>query len=130
MNRGGWKAVRGTITPGNRKHPSGADQTNYNASFPEASYSPGPAIDPAAEPRASHFENFIAAVRSRRVEDLNCDILEGHLSTTLAQLSTISYRLGRKLVFNPDAENFGNDAEANRFLTRKYRAPYVLPDKV
>jgi len=33
-------------------------------------------------------------------------------------------------VFNPDTETFVNDPEANRFLTRKYRAPYVLPEKV
>lgn len=130
MNRGGWKAVRGTITPGRRKHPAGTDETNNNASFPEASYTAGPTIDAAGEPRANLFENFIAAMRSRKVEDLNCDILEGHLSTSLAQLSTISYRLGRKLVFNPDTETFVNDAEANKYLTREYRKPYVLPEKV
>jgi predicted dehydrogenase len=124
----GWKAVRGKISPANRKHPAGIDQTNMNASFPEASYSPGPAIDASAESRASHFENFITAVRSRKVEDLHCDILEGHLSTTLAQLSTISYRLGRKLVFNPETERFVNDREADRYLSRQYRAPYVLPE--
>ena len=32
--------------------------------------------------------------------------------------------------FNPDTETFVNDAEANKMLTRKYREPYVLPDKV
>ena len=29
----------------------------------------------------SHFANFLKAVRSRKREDLNADILEGHLST-------------------------------------------------
>ena len=130
VNRGGWKAMRGRITPGKRRHPAGIDQTNYNASFPEAEYTPGPAIDAAAESTGDHFRNFIAAVRSRKVEDLNCDILQGHLSTSLAQLATISYRTGRKLVFNPDTEKFVNDPEADKFLTRKYRAPYVLPEKV
>jgi predicted dehydrogenase len=126
-DRGGWKAVRGKITPRNRPHPAGVDQTVYNASFPEATYSPGPAIEPLSEPRQDHFENFIAAVRSRKRDDLHCDILEGHLSTSLAQLSTISYRLGRQLVFNPDTETFVNDAEANKMLSREYRAPYSLP---
>jgi len=64
------------------------------------------------------------------VEDLHCDIAEGHLSTTLAQLATISYRLGRKLVFNPDTETITGDVEANQLLTREYRKPYALPDKV
>jgi predicted dehydrogenase len=41
-----------------------------------------------------HFGNFIKAVRSRKVEDLNADILEGHLSSALCHLGNISYRLG------------------------------------
>ena len=130
VNRGGWKAFRGNMTPGNRKHPGGVDETNNNASFPEATYTPGPAIETGAREGDPHFANFITGVRSRKVEDLNCDILQGHLSTSLAQLSTISYRLRRKLVFNPETETFVNDAEANRYLTRKYRAPYALPEKV
>ena len=39
--------------------------------------------------------NFIAAVRSRKTEDLNADILEGHQSTALCHIANISYRLGR-----------------------------------
>lgn len=42
----------------------------------------------------SHFENFIKAVRSRKMEDLNADILEGHLSSGLCHTGNISYRLG------------------------------------
>ena len=64
------------------------------------------------------------------MEDLHCDIAEGHLSTTLAQLATISYRLGRKLVFNPETETITGDAEANQMLTRKYRKPYTFPERV
>src|ERR1700722_18608174 len=40
-----------------------------------------------------HFANFLAAVRSRKAEDLNADILEGHLSSALCHLGNISYRL-------------------------------------
>jgi predicted dehydrogenase len=43
-----------------------------------------------------HFGNFIKAVRSRRREDLNADILEGHLSSALCHTSNISYRLGQE----------------------------------
>ena len=66
----------------------------------------------------------------RRREDQHCEILEGHLSTSLAQLSTISYRVGRKIVFDPDTETIKGDPEASKLLTPKYRAPYVVPDKV
>jgi predicted dehydrogenase len=42
----------------------------------------------------SHFANFLKAVRSRTVSDLNADILEGHQSTALCHIGNISYRLG------------------------------------
>jgi predicted dehydrogenase len=41
-----------------------------------------------------HFGNFIAAVRSRRRQELKADCLEGHLSSALCHLGNISYRLG------------------------------------
>ena len=53
-----------------------------------------------------------------------------HLSSGLAHLGNIYYRLGRQLTFNPKAEKFINDPEADKMLTRNYRAPYVVPDKV
>jgi predicted dehydrogenase len=43
-----------------------------------------------------HFVNFIKAVRSGRREDLNAEVLEGHLSTAVCHTGNISYRLGRK----------------------------------
>jgi len=43
----------------------------------------------------NHFANFLKAVRSRKVSDLNADILEGHQSTALCHVGNISYRLGR-----------------------------------
>ena len=42
----------------------------------------------------SHFANFLTAVRSRKVRELNADILEGHQSTALCHVGNISYRLG------------------------------------
>ena len=41
-----------------------------------------------------HIFNFLSAVRSRKVEDLRADVLEGHLSTALVHMANISYRLG------------------------------------
>ncbi len=77
-----------------------------------------------------HFTNFIHCVRTRRWQDLHADVLEGHLSTTICHLGNISYRTGRKLTFNPYSEKFVNDEDANTFLTRIYREPFVLPDEV
>ena len=44
--------------------------------------------------RGDHFDNFMTAVRSRKVADLNADIEEGHLSSALCHLGNISYSLG------------------------------------
>ncbi len=43
-----------------------------------------------------HYENFFAAVRSRKVADLHADVLEGHLSSALCHTGNISYLLGKK----------------------------------
>jgi len=43
-----------------------------------------------------HFGNFIRALRSGKREDLNAEILEGHLSTSICHAGNISYRLGRR----------------------------------
>jgi hypothetical protein len=50
---------------------------------------------------SDHYENFVNAVRSRQVEDLNADILEGHLSSALCHTGNISYQLGKHQ--KPDA---------------------------
>jgi predicted dehydrogenase len=94
---------------------------------------PGPAMSdkdiPEAE-RSDGWKNLIECVRSRREEDLDNDIQEGHMSAALGHLGTISYRLSRKLTFDPSAERFINDNEADKLLTRNYRKPYVVPDEV
>ena len=46
---------------------------------------------------AEHYANFIGAVRSRKHEELNGDILQGHLSSALCHLGNVSYRLGNKV---------------------------------
>lgn len=43
-----------------------------------------------------HFENFLKAVKSRRPDDLNAEVLEGHLSAAVCHTGNISYRLGEK----------------------------------
>ena len=35
--------------------------------------------------------------------------------------------LKRDVRFNPKTETFGDDKEANAYLTKQYRAPYGLP---
>ncbi len=127
----GWAATRGQFSP--RDRPDSAAGVSYranNLSFPEISYPPGPEIPDLDVPETSHFQNFIDCVRSRRRQDLNCEVEQGHLSTSLCHLANIAYRVGRKLEFDPQSETFPGDEAANALLTREYREPYVMPDPV
>ena len=45
---------------------------------------------------ASHYENFIRAVRSRKSAELNAPIGEGHVSSALSHLANISLRIGKQ----------------------------------
>lgn len=124
--------------------------------------------------RASHHQNFISAVRSRKKSDLTAEILEGHLSSALCHTGNISYRLGRRsrmeeirealkadkaametlerfqqhleankvdlsidqatlgafLKMDPATEKFIDNPKADALLSREYREPFVVPDKV
>jgi len=87
--------------------------------------------DPAtSDAVVNHFTNFIDCVRSGKWQDLNADILEGHLSTSLCHLGNIACRLKRPLQFDPQGETFLDDPEANTYLSKAYRSPYVLPEVV
>ena len=45
-------------------------------------------------------------------------------------LGNISYLLGRSLEFDPVKMKFINAPDADAMLTRNYREPFVVPDKV
>lgn len=78
----------------------------------------------------NHWGNFIEALRAGKREALHCDILEGHLSTALPHLANIAYRVGHEVKFVGEREKFANDRAADALLTRTYRKPYVVPEKV
>lgn len=77
-----------------------------------------------------HFANFIEAVRKQDKTILNGPVETAHLSSGLAHLGNIAYRLGRVLTFNPSSETFVNDPEADKMLKRNYRGDYVVPENV
>ncbi|MCL4852361.1 MAG: Gfo/Idh/MocA family oxidoreductase [Bryobacteraceae bacterium] len=85
---------------------------------------------PGVSSTMAHMDNFAKAVRSRNYKDLTADVELGVISADLCHLANIAYRVGRKLTFNAQASQFVNDAAASKLLTRDYRKPYVVPDKV
>jgi predicted dehydrogenase len=74
-----------------------------------------------------HYQNFVDAIRANDPKMLTCDALEGHLSSSLPHLANIAYRVGHSLTFDKQREQFVNDVEADRLLTRDYRRGFELP---
>jgi predicted dehydrogenase len=85
---------------------------------------------PANQSEGNHYLNFIEAVRSRRTEHLNASAVEAHPSAALCHLANIAYRTRRTLEFDPEHECFVGSDAPNALLTRQYRSPYVVPDRV
>jgi predicted dehydrogenase len=77
-----------------------------------------------------HMTNFLQAVKSRNHQDLHADVAIGVMSADLCHLANASYRVGRKLTYDEKTHKFVNDPEASKLLTRNYRAPYIVPEKV
>jgi predicted dehydrogenase len=87
----------------------------------------GPEFHQTWQDTPNHYQNFIDCIKNRKAENLLADIEEGHYSSLLCHLGNISYRTGRRLVFDPKTETFPSDPEANKFLSREYRKGYELP---
>ncbi|MBE0534354.1 MAG: Gfo/Idh/MocA family oxidoreductase [Phycisphaerae bacterium] len=78
----------------------------------------------------NHYQNYITAIRQADPKEYNKNIEEGFYSCALIHLGNISYRLGRSLDFDPVAQRFVNDDEANAMLRREYRKPFVVLDEI
>ena len=72
----------------------------------------------------NHMGNFFDCVSSRK--QTISDVVSQHQSVTTCHLGNISMQLGRRLKWNPIKEQFDNDAEANRLLSREQRKGYEV----
>jgi len=73
-----------------------------------------------------HMEDWLSCMRSRKTPLADVEI--GHRSITVCHLANITRQLNRRLRWDPEAERFSSDAEANDKLTRRRRNGYELPD--
>jgi predicted dehydrogenase len=73
---------------------------------------------------ADHPQNFFDGVRARR--QCVAPITPAHRAITIAHLGNIAMKLEREIKWDPVAERFVNDPEADRFLERAMRAPWHL----
>lgn len=84
---------------------------------------PPPGVHLYTEPGREH-RNFLDCVRSRR--DPYFPVEKLHRLSSLLHCGNICLKLGRKLAWNPDREEFVNDATANRLRARAMREPWHL----
>ncbi len=85
---------------------------------------------PANSQDGNNWANFIEVLRGRDRSKQFAPIEEGALSVQLVHLANISYRTGRTLQFDAEKFEVSGDAEANAMFSRKYRAGFVVPEKV
>jgi predicted dehydrogenase len=71
-----------------------------------------------------HKGNFLDCIKTRG--ETIAPIENAHRSISIAHLGNIAMLLGRKVRWNPDTEQFVNDAEADRMLSRAMRAPWHI----
>ena len=102
VNRGGvyGKPVEELLTPGEIKQLQAIDST------------------------VDHMRNFFDCVKSR--SEPMSPVRIQHRTVSVCHLTNISLRLGRKLAWDPAAEQIVGDEEANAWLKREQREPYTI----
>lgn len=71
-----------------------------------------------------HYRNFIDSVKSR-VDPIE-PVEAGHRTASVCHLGNIAMRLKRPLRWDPAAERFRDDDEADSMLRRPYRGPWSI----
>jgi len=72
----------------------------------------------------NHYVDWLDAIRKRSKPI--CDIEVGCRSVSVCHLGNIAYKLGRPLRWDPAAEVFVGDDDANRLLSRPMRSPWHI----
>ncbi len=72
----------------------------------------------------NHTRNWLDSIRSRALNITPAEV--AHRSCTVCLLQQIAMHLKRKLYWDPKAERFINDKEANRWLSRPQRKGYEI----
>jgi len=73
---------------------------------------------------SNHMKNFLECMHSRK--DPVTPVEVGHRSNTICVMTHIAMKLGRRLRWDPQAERFLDDNEANRWLDYSHRKPWTL----
>lgn len=106
--------------------PTGAAAKALQASNPEILSTPlgEKEIHLHESPKGDHHLDWITSIQTRKPAVTTPEI--AHRSTSACIVGWISMKLGRKLTWDPEKEEFANDDEANSMRHREQRAPYGI----
>lgn len=74
----------------------------------------------------AHTQNFISAVKSRKLETLTCPIQAGAHVADVCQMGNISFRTGEIVHWDGDKRKF-KEGDANEYLKAEYHNQYAIP---
>jgi predicted dehydrogenase len=113
------------IPPGSAIRPTKPNRAVAGARKPlcVAEEETGISIDPSSQ--IAHVQNFFDCVRSRQKPVADVEI--GHRSITACHLGVIAYKVGRQVHWNAQEERIIGDDEAQKLVSKEYRAPWLLP---
>lgn len=72
----------------------------------------------------NHYINFVDCTRTREPTAAPAEV--AHRSVSICHIGRIAMDLGRPLAWDPDAERFVADDQANRLLMRPMRSPWTI----
>ncbi|MDX9974564.1 MAG: Gfo/Idh/MocA family oxidoreductase [FCB group bacterium] len=99
------------------------DRARYEI-LPDGPKEPADSKKNGPDRTAENLKNWIDCIRSRQTPI--ADIELGHRAATMCHLGNIARWTGRKLTWDPEKEEFPNDAPANAYLQRPMRDPWKL----
>lgn len=106
--------------------PTGRSATAFVASTDEIIKTPLGEKDVRlhVSPNGDHHLDWITSMLTRKPGATAPEV--AHRSTSACALGWIAMKLGRKLTWNPEKEEFSNDETANQMRSRPQRAPYGI----
>lgn len=98
------------------------DETNRVTAAPASILRKRSILNKSWADTGGHIRDWIQAIRQRTKPA--CHPETTHRAMTICQVANICLRLGRPLRWDPAAERFPDDEEANRMLARARRTPW------
>jgi predicted dehydrogenase len=110
VDRGGWEVLPETETKSGRKTYRMAGEPRRGTGGQDS--------------HLAHVQNFLDSMDSRQPPRSDVEI--GHNSMIACHLANIAFRTGRRVAWDVDKEQVIGDPEAQKLVTKAYRAPWTL----